>query len=281
MCLKLPKDSLFNEALILELLSFELPDPERCLYPQPRGLFFTLFQKLPIELRLRIWQISLTFPKPRMVDIVPSMAYGRPKPPKRRKSGRKSARSARFKKLPVALWVNMESRTEALTRYCVLTHQPLRLRTHGLLLKPLYFNLTHDTLCLNSPEISRHVCRCQECLLIWKLEDHLPLLKERASKHLASIHQLLIRFFLSYTEKDYQMLFGFESAQGHDLEAHQSFWKDCLFYFPSLQNITLLFHSSTVDNKSILVPMKKFLEANKEKFVSGKAPEVVMYEDHA
>jgi hypothetical protein len=78
-----------------------------------------------------------------------------------------------------------------------------------------------------------------------------------------------------YSKPAFPVLFGFrpgEDAQG--LHAQQLFWMEFLFYFPSLQTLTLSFWRWK-DYQSIMEPITMFLEANKEKFVSGKAPKVV------
>jgi hypothetical protein len=62
------------------------------------------------------------------------------------------------------------------------------------------------------------------------------------------------------------------------LKAKQTLWKEFVFQFPSLRRITLHFYGYELNDETIMEPMTAFLEANKEKFVSGKAPEVVYLE---
>jgi hypothetical protein len=101
-----------------ELLALELPDPEQELSPQnlgPKLETFTIFPKLPIELRRMIWR--LTFPSRRMIDLTLALQH----------LGRFcTRRRPADPKLPVALHVNQESRSIALKTYYILFQQQPR-----------------------------------------------------------------------------------------------------------------------------------------------------------
>lgn len=257
-----------DPALKFEFLSLELPDPERSLYPQSQ--FFTLFSELPVELRLEVWRISLTFLKPRTVDIGIAEYHRRTSQPKKRGW---HSRPLKVEKLPVAMWINIESRTEALRHYCLFQHRPMGTQASGITLQPLYlyFNPTHDIICLNYNDMfppKHHYRYCPP------LRDHLPLLAGHATRPLNKIRHLQITH-LNLGDVDFRMLFGLTRATERQPVTQRGFWKECIFYFPSLEKITLTpLHWLTP--RTILEPMREFLEAHKEKFDTGEAPLVVV-----
>jgi hypothetical protein len=101
----------------LHLFTFELPDPEIQLYIQlGKDLdSFTLFQKLPLELRLKIWRS--TFPKPRFVSL------GRSCIGPSCKVCHHEVQRDQHTPLPVTLGINSESRIETLKCYTVVLRQ--------------------------------------------------------------------------------------------------------------------------------------------------------------
>jgi hypothetical protein len=99
------------------LLALELPDPKQELSPQNLGRkleTFTCFPKLPPELRWMIWR--LTFPGRRMIDFALSVP----------RTAKLVGRRATDPKLPIALYVNQESRSISLkTYYIIFQSQPI------------------------------------------------------------------------------------------------------------------------------------------------------------
>ncbi|KAH7310021.1 hypothetical protein BKA65DRAFT_485238 [Rhexocercosporidium sp. MPI-PUGE-AT-0058] len=97
----------------LELLNFELPDPNEEIAVQARGpKMFTLFPKLTLELRLMVWKCAL--PKGRLIDLditMNELYYG----------GQGRSRAP----FPILLQVNQESRRETLTHYALFLPRDL------------------------------------------------------------------------------------------------------------------------------------------------------------
>jgi hypothetical protein len=117
------------------LFTFELPDPEIQLYIQlGKDLdTFTLFPRLPLELRLKIWRRA--FPKPRLVHIGPSCSVCY--------CWSHDYLKAKVQHIPllVTLRINSESRTETLKFYTVIWRDE-----KDNLRQPLYFDHTRDKL---------------------------------------------------------------------------------------------------------------------------------------
>lgn len=105
---------------VLYLLTFELPDPQQELYLQHSNdlLAFAFFPQLPLELRFQIWKY--TFPAPREIYILEFPGDD----------------------LPVALFINKESRRETLRHYSVI---PLPAESDGYVGKPFCLGLKIDT----------------------------------------------------------------------------------------------------------------------------------------
>lgn len=138
---------------IVELESFnffalELPDPDACLFGQVLGQF-TLFPKLPIEIRLAIWRTA--FPSGRDVDLSSSSACNRTvevfammfstniqwKQPNELRNHLK----AHF---PVTFMVNRESRLETEKYYIIVL--PQRSPCYWLKPVPIWLNPNIDSL---------------------------------------------------------------------------------------------------------------------------------------
>jgi hypothetical protein len=84
---------------------------------------FTLFPKLPIELRLKIWRCS--FPRGRSISPDSYLTYGDYGPPNFYATAVKiktveSWRDVPPTEFPVALWVNKESRQETSRHYIII-----------------------------------------------------------------------------------------------------------------------------------------------------------------
>lgn len=62
-----PQAKMIQAQEALALLAFELPDPDVCFFGQVLRQI-TIFSKLPIEIRLKIWRN--TFPPPRRVNLL-------------------------------------------------------------------------------------------------------------------------------------------------------------------------------------------------------------------
>ncbi|KAH6720203.1 hypothetical protein BKA61DRAFT_708432 [Leptodontidium sp. MPI-SDFR-AT-0119] len=107
---------------------------------------FTLFPKLPLELRRMLWKFAL--PGPRMIRILPSVRFivqenGKcvlnPEWRQMQMAGSKAAS-------PVILRVNHEARETGLSTY--------KLAFKGRLSKPIYFDFAQDSLFFANEEVS-------------------------------------------------------------------------------------------------------------------------------
>ena len=87
----------------LEILLFELPDPNQHLFIQILLTAFILFPQLPLEIRLMIWRES--FPGPRRIDI---------------KLGQFPRQTSGLCRPVISLKINQESRSETLKCYHIV-----------------------------------------------------------------------------------------------------------------------------------------------------------------
>ncbi|TAQ90670.1 hypothetical protein B7494_g981 [Chlorociboria aeruginascens] len=125
-------------ASVIFLLTFELPDPnqEICLQlHEPALVSFTCFQKLPPELRHKIWRYC--FPKGRIATVKILHSIVSP------------ARERVY--CPITLRVNHESRSETLTRYRLLfsKQQP---EVDLPLLQPIIYDSNKDLISVSCNE---------------------------------------------------------------------------------------------------------------------------------
>jgi hypothetical protein len=109
-------DTSLQTQALLAAFRIQLPDPDRHLLPQYPSQF-TVFPKLPIELRLNIWKHA--FPAPRHVELVGSCVFG--------PVDFLGTRGTQHRKLnhlqnefPVTLSINSESRQETMKHYKLL-----------------------------------------------------------------------------------------------------------------------------------------------------------------
>ena len=108
----------FDTKSTFALLSFELPNPDQELFIQLGNSLseFTLFQKLPLEVRLKVWRSA--FPRSRkcFLDYIPDHSEY---------TGEynletdKAFLQQEFDPLPSTLFINRESRAETLRFYCL------------------------------------------------------------------------------------------------------------------------------------------------------------------
>lgn len=153
----------------LNLLLREQPDPHQNLTLQSYGHLteFTCFQRLPAEVRCRIWK--MTFPPPRPVCL--DRLYPRASMPTKTMGylHREQYRLARelqkdnHSPMPITLRVNSESRDEALRHYLVLFRNPTQLKGASTLtvalprhiMKPLCFDPRRDEVFTNFSSLFR------------------------------------------------------------------------------------------------------------------------------
>lgn len=117
-----------DERSTYELLIQELPDPNRDLFYQVIGTGakrFRCFNKLPIEIRLKIWKACLPGPRHVLLDF---------------------PKSGDEERLPTAIFANRESHQEILRgfKYTLSPHWPTWVGY------PLFLDPVIDTLCLPS-----------------------------------------------------------------------------------------------------------------------------------
>ncbi|KAH6715069.1 hypothetical protein BKA61DRAFT_574540 [Leptodontidium sp. MPI-SDFR-AT-0119] len=110
-----PNTSIEDAIQTFELLTLELPDSNQHLVEQNLGhplMTFTCFPKLPLELRLIVWMYVL--PGRRVVDLTTRIV---------RRGPRRSLPG-----LPIGLFINQESRRQALKFYTIFTQEHHSLR---------------------------------------------------------------------------------------------------------------------------------------------------------
>jgi hypothetical protein len=111
----------FDTKSTFALLSFELPDPDQELFIQlGNGLsVFTLFQKLPLEVRLKVWRSAFPRSRKRFLDYIPDGSeYDGDYSPETEKAFLQH----KFDPLPSTLLINRESRAETLRFYCLASY---------------------------------------------------------------------------------------------------------------------------------------------------------------
>lgn len=220
---------------------------------------FTLFLKLPIELRLAIWHF--TFPPPGDIYI------GERWVPYRWPTSGPPVRI-----IPVTLWVNRESRMETLEHYC-LFEGPFALGRRELL--RTCFNPSKDIFYLSGDE-----------MFPWfdeepALEDHLSTLSREAPRKMEEILQIRITDFSRYGRCGVSELFSVvKSESGAAVQGYTGAYSSAIFHFPCLKKITLQLSLGEFDDqgmKAIADVVTAFVALHREKFRGGKAPQVIFY----
>jgi len=261
----------------LTLLCDELPDPDQDLFPEE----FPRFQEFPVEIRLKIW--LLTFPEPRKVYLGVYEYY----------SSRPDAYDGEWwdyhrknHPLPVALWINAESRAETLRHYCVFYPEEFFPASHKKHFKPLCFNPSEDSFDIIYLDIFPYEYETLPQLPLLSFEDHLSALSAQHPSCMRKIHELRIQQVHYNMTEGYSVydLFNSDAPAGSLIvEAEPHFYSAFIFNFPALRRIIWGQDSFTYDDllwRSDLVnALRAFLEKNKERFEDGRAPEVIALPD--
>lgn len=231
--------------------------------------------KLPLELRFKVWRSA--FPS-RDVDIgVPQSYYRlRDQQPQAHIVQKPLKEQFGLILVPVTLWVNHESREETKRLYCLYDYQPAISRPRSdLVLKAICFNPTVDNLCIQFDQPYTWL----PSIPGWTFQDHLSTLNLCAAPFVDKIHHIQISNIHKPTADDsIEVLFGREEDPEDDTFNRPTFsWKQFVFQFPQLRNITLQFADKR-GYETIMQPMTKFLKANKDRFLTGEAPKVAYHE---
>jgi len=256
-----------HEIFNLKLLSLELPDPDQHLYSQGDPLLaFACFPKLPIELRLAVWRFA--FPAPCKVNI----HYGQHDVREFIERGSKKIRCRTTQPLPIGLSVCKESRIETLKHYCVYLQQGFSLT--GANYKPLCFNPSWDDLFINYSQILRRPGDYQNP----SLSQHISSLKAYSPEHFANIQHLRLENVLPlsfYSQCWYSG--GTDSGtNATDFDSDFNLSNEFILYFSTLRKVTLIAWANAKVRGSTVDRFIATLERNKDKFIGGSAPEVLI-----
>ncbi|KAE8443157.1 hypothetical protein EG329_002326 [Mollisiaceae sp. DMI_Dod_QoI] len=145
-----------NEAQNTLQLFGELPNPDQGLFVQTSPddfREFTLFPKLPVEIRLRIWRKC--FPGPRTVHIEPGFSYEEP-------PSKLAQRTEMLKcdiPTPRTLQINSESRQETLRNYVIIPQSTFRsgYQVYSVASGPLCFDHKRDSIQASMYDAQAHV----------------------------------------------------------------------------------------------------------------------------
>jgi hypothetical protein len=268
----------------LRLFRQHLPDPNQDLFIEQwrNTQSFCDFPRLPIELRLIIWRFTYpVYLDGHYVNIDPIDEIGEwnahAHDPRRRKED----------PLPVSLYVNHESRTEALRHFCIFHQSPPP--GHGRPLKPLCFYPAEDTLSFdsgwifgNGPGISSPTG--PERYRTFK--NFLSELSSQFSTHTNKVKFLSMGFRHLWTDpRSLRKLFNKNTPTGDIVEGDPYFYSAMIFHFPALEYFLVEYCPfCSFGFKDIMADMEAFLEENKHRFKSGKPPilEVIEFgDDHS
>jgi len=250
----------------------ELPDQERKLFP---GKSFTLFPKLPLELRRQIWRATF---EPRHVDLSIHECNH---------SNRLIHESFEpvLPYIPIALSVNRESRTEALQYYCYIFDNYANTSLEPIELHPpVSFNPRID-----SAYIADHWCwdsveGAYRKYLFGKLLSYIDSV---APGGIGALQRLHVQGIEWRGESKLSLDSGQLSGSGI-LDVANT-----IFRFPGLKELQLEMCSHTHDPdfpndgshhvvqarimKDCRINFQKFLDNHKKRFRDNKAPSVTAY----
>lgn len=232
---------------------------------RPQGSYdnFTLFPKLPLEIRCMIWRY--TFPGPRLVSLVEIIPKGWTL------AAAHALNTAYDIKLPIALQINMESRQETLRSYYVVRYKCLNM----------------VRLILN-PNIDRAWINFEDCRIGHKSES-----LHRWISYLTSVFSPCIKQIkhlditgVHWSRMEFTELNGHYTVQ--DNEKELAFSLRSLLFLSALQEVrvNLSEHRFSSNRPSRLAIAKnelkaffeRFFDQRKDSFADGKTPVVVIRE---
>jgi len=265
--------------MTLQLFQRHLPDPNQDLFiEQWRNTdSFCGFPNLPTELRLMIWRYTYpVYIDGHLVNITPideiAPWNAHAHDPRRRKED----------PFPISLYVNHESRDEALRHFCVVHQSPPP--GHGRLLKPLCFYPAEDTLEFDSGWIfgngpKESTPTGPEKYRIFK--NFLSELSSQFSRHTNKVKFLSMSLrHLWIDPKSLRKLFNKNTPAGDIVEGDPYFYSAMIFHFPALEYFQVEYCPfCNFGFKDIMADLEAFLLQNKHRFKSGKPPILGVSED--
>jgi len=233
------------EAFNFQLLELELVDLKQQLFPQPS--VFTLFHKLPTELRLKIWR--RTFSSPRQIELGEVYPW-RCEP-----------------RIPVSIWINVESRSETLKHYFLL--DPRLLEPPFSRRPALCFDPTKDLLCMNFYNLGSTSIESVRSRLLRK--NLLQAMSEQGLSF-SRIHHLQIDV-VAIDMATFMNDFGHGQLHLDGDDTYGAY----VFHFPAVRKIAIRLLPWNMDMEATVVDLvKTFVEHHKKRFQGSKAPKVVL-----
>jgi hypothetical protein len=263
------------EIVSLEIFQQHLPDPDQDLFLElwRNTNSFHDFRSLPPELRCMVWRFTFReHGRTEIIDpIIELTDYNRRS---------HSIRHRNEDPLPVSLYINRESRAEALRRYCVFHRQPPPGLTR--LLKPLFFDPELDTLSIHTDYIFEgcNPARIEKRQHFKTLISELSLQFPAHMKKVKYIDMCFDYFCSYYKPSIRRTMFNRNSPAGDIVEGKSSFYSAFLFHFPGLCEVGLFYRNCThrIGHHFIDISnnVEAFLKDNEQKFDSGRAPGIVL-----
>ncbi|KAH9211403.1 hypothetical protein DL95DRAFT_511257 [Leptodontidium sp. 2 PMI_412] len=245
-----------------------------CQVPDaPKPATFTLFPKLPYEIRCMVWKAAL--PNAKTVKRMPLMTY--------RTQGGGNAQQLRELAdrvnedcvIPIALYINQESRNETLRRYYVV---PATLPDPTIKIAPYVFSRGLDAALIDFSSAINN-----QTVLNWKDNTWLSGLSTKDMESCASQIKLLwIDLDGSYQVANGGFApFSRHSSHEHPNGTMEDPWCCCFHFFPALENIIFsINHARDTELVDIYAraeffdSFQKILESHVTSFNSGEAPKI-------
>ncbi|KAH7342504.1 hypothetical protein BKA65DRAFT_504233 [Rhexocercosporidium sp. MPI-PUGE-AT-0058] len=232
---------------------------------------FTLFPKLPLELRHLIWKS--TFPRPYCVDMMTYPALVKVSPTISLGAVKNIMNRAARERFPIALSINQESRTEALQYYFVVHNDITNLK-----IAPYYINTKADHIFLNvraALNIERQLTWKNDC---WPSQ----LADQTAAKRFSGAKVGVLTFTGCVLGPNIEAgILRCHADQGQTpAQDDESFC--CIFkFFPAMEELDIIISQTddvdylqAQDQRRLGLFIRQVLEHHAKEFSFGKVPEI-------